>query len=86
MKDTITYKLTSGKNLTVEYDTESPCKVCDLSVTSASMGGTDLCPWCDNGTYRNGERWDTMNVDKIKRRARQIQGSKSMKNDQKNLK
>ena len=48
MKRTVTYP--SGR--TYEYDDESPCIVCGEPVTSASMGGTAICPWCDTGRCR----------------------------------
>ena len=41
-----------GEDVAVEYDEMAPCRVCGLSVTEASMGGTDVCPWCDSGERR----------------------------------
>ena len=49
---TATYRLKGGDELTVEYDETAPCKVCGEPVVAASMGGTDLCPWCDMGECR----------------------------------
>jgi hypothetical protein len=54
---TATYNLVNGDKRTVEYDESTPCRVCGLPVESASMGGVDLCPWCDCGMYRDGEKW-----------------------------
>ena len=41
----------------IEYDENAPCKICGLPVGNASMGGTNICPACDMGKFRNGERW-----------------------------
>jgi hypothetical protein len=41
----------------VEYDENAPCRICDLPVTDASFGGTDMCPWCDSGYNRDGTTW-----------------------------
>ena len=50
----VTYPLRDGSKEMVEYDETAPCRVCGLPVIDASMGGTDLCPWCDMGKYRDG--------------------------------
>jgi hypothetical protein len=50
------------------------CRVCELPVWAASMGGYDLCPACDCGMYRNGEKWsyeDSMDVMRIRAKAKQ---------------
>ncbi len=49
---TATYRLTSGETITVEYDETAPCRICGEPVYEASMGGTDVCPWCDVGNCR----------------------------------
>lgn len=49
---TTTYRTVDGKSLTVEYDENGPCRLCGLPVVAASMGGTDVCPWCDLGECR----------------------------------
>lgn len=49
-----TYTKMDGKKLKVEYDEKAPCRICGLPVEHASMGGTDVCPWCDCGNYRDG--------------------------------
>lgn len=46
------YWTTKGEEIKVEYDETAPCKVCGEPVLEASMGGTDLCPWCDMGKCR----------------------------------
>jgi hypothetical protein len=53
----IRYKLTNGDEAEVEYDENAPCKICGEPVTDASMGGPDICPWCDCGTRRDGLKW-----------------------------
>ena len=55
---TAIYNLLGGGKLSVEYDETTPCRLCKLPVIEASMGGTDVCPWCDVGIDRNG-RWLT---------------------------
>lgn len=54
----VTYTVRGGAKVEVEYDENAPCVSCGLPVVSASMGGTRLCPWCDMGIYRDGEKWD----------------------------
>lgn len=49
---TATYKRIDGSELIVEYDENAPCIICGESVIGASMGGTDICPWCDMGKCR----------------------------------
>lgn len=49
-----TYTSLDGSKLTVEYDETAPCRMCGLPVIEASTGGTDVCPWCDCGVYRDG--------------------------------
>jgi hypothetical protein len=51
------YRLDDGERLVVTYDPASPCRICGLSVLEASVGGTDVCPWCDCGYYRDGCPW-----------------------------
>ena len=45
------------KRIEIEYDETAPCRICGLPVQAASTGGTDVCPCCDCGDFRNGERW-----------------------------
>jgi hypothetical protein len=52
----VTYQGLDGP-IEVEYDSEAPCRVCGLPVKEASVGGTDVCPWCDAGFHRDGRRW-----------------------------
>lgn len=53
----VTYNLRGGGMATVEYDENAPCRICGEPVVEASMGGTDVCPWCDCGICRHcGER------------------------------
>ena len=67
---TATYTMIDGSKKSFEYDEEAPCKICDLPVVEASMGGTTICPWCDCGIYRDGVKWESMNSEKIKRNAK----------------
>ena len=64
-----------GENITVQYDENAPCKICGLPVVHASMGGTDVCPWCDCGVYRDGTKMTyrelTIN-DKLRKKAEEI--------------
>ncbi len=67
------FDLLNGKKLSIEYDPNAPCRICGLPVVSASMGGTDVCPWCDCGKYRDGTSWaleDSLNGDKIRKEAK----------------
>ena len=70
-----TYKTLDGKDLKVEYDEKAPCIWCGLPIESASVGGTNLCPACDCGAYRDGTKWtykETMNQLLIVKRAKEI--------------
>jgi hypothetical protein len=49
---TAKYHVDGGTVWEVEYDADAPCRCCGDPVVEASMGGTDLCPWCDTGTCR----------------------------------
>lgn len=48
-----TYRLVGGGDLEVEYDRDVPCRICEQPVLDASVGGTDVCPWCDMGVCRS---------------------------------
>ena len=48
------YNTRGGGTLTVEYDENAPCRFCGKPLGEASMGGTDVCPWCDIGENRDG--------------------------------
>lgn len=38
---------------------ESLCRCCGLAMAGGpSMGGVDLCSWCDMGVSRDGVKWD----------------------------
>jgi hypothetical protein len=57
------YTMLDGTRKTFRYDTEAACAHCDMPVVSASMGGTAVCPWCDQGKCRfcegrTFEGWD----------------------------
>ena len=47
-----TYTDIKGIQFSVEYDENAPCRICGYPVIDASMGGTDVCPWCDMGQER----------------------------------
>lgn len=49
---TVTYPLRGGGGATITYDENAPCRLCGYPVMYASMGGTDVCPWCDLGKPR----------------------------------
>ena len=49
------YTKLDGSKLTVEYDPTAPCRLCGRRVIEASMGGTNICPWCDSGKPRPKE-------------------------------
>ena len=51
------YPLTGGGFIEVEYDPDAPCRICGKPVIDASMGGTDVCSWCDCGSHRDGRKW-----------------------------
>lgn len=57
-KEVARYPQRDGRMLCVEYDPEEPCRICGLPTGGASMGGTDVCAWCDCGYDRDGTRWD----------------------------
>ena len=54
MKQVATYYKDSEMKqpFTVEYEDTAPCTCCGEPVVTSSMGGTDLCPWCDMGKCR----------------------------------
>jgi len=71
-----TYNLLDGSKLTVDYDPSAPCRICGLPVVTASVGGTNVCPWCDCGYYRDGSEityQDLVRPERIKARAKVIQ-------------
>ena len=47
------YRMFDGRRLIVSYDPAAPCRRCGEPVMDASVGGTDICPWCDMGVYRD---------------------------------
>jgi rubrerythrin len=53
---TARYVLLDGSALEIEYDETAPCRICGLPVIDASMGGTDVCPYCDMGKERPDKR------------------------------
>jgi hypothetical protein len=53
-----TYTLTNGKERIVQYNPNMPCRICGKPVIAASMGGTDVCSWCDCGVNRDGTKKD----------------------------
>ena len=55
---------------TVTYDENAPCRICGEPVVSASMGGTDVCPWCDCGRDRDGKQWGYRKLLEMGERAR----------------
>ena len=74
MKEAI-YKTLDDKNLKVEYNEKAPCRICGLPVEHASMGGTDVCPSCDCGRYRDGTEINVrelMRPEKLKKKAQEI--------------
>jgi len=52
-----TFRTLQDEEIVVEYDSNAPCRICGLPVIEASMGGTDVCPWCDIGCDRDGKKW-----------------------------
>ena len=81
---TVEYTTFDNKRVVVEYDETAPCRICNLPVTEASMGGTDMCPWCDMGVYRNGEQWaarDIFEFERIRKRALEILEQKESQNE-----
>jgi len=72
----VEYLLTDGTHIELEYDENAPCRACGLPVVSASMGGTDLCPWCDCGKHRNGEPMtlaEFLDINLLRMKAKEIQ-------------
>jgi hypothetical protein len=57
--DIAKYPKRGGGFVEIPYDKNAPCRACGQPVTEASMGGTDLCPWCDMGKPRPGSRCPT---------------------------
>jgi len=51
------YKLLDGREVEVAYNANGLCRICHLPVVEASMGGTNVCPWCDCGVHRDGRKW-----------------------------
>jgi hypothetical protein len=83
------YTLIDGRILEVEYDETNPCRICGLPVMEASMGGIDVCPWCDCGNYRDGEKWtleEASNYNLVKKRAREKEEIKEELEFQKEMK
>lgn len=73
---TATYRTSDGP-LVVEYDETYPCIICGLPVVEASVGGTAICPWCDCGYYRDGEKWayaDATSPELVKAKAKLKEG------------
>jgi len=71
----VKYHLIDGGFWEVEYDETAPCRVCGLPVVDASMGGTDICPWCDCGVFRNGDKFtlqEMLDPELIKKKARKL--------------
>jgi hypothetical protein len=54
---TAKYNMSDGSVREVEYDEQSPCRICGEAVLDASVGGTNVCPWCDCGKNRDGTEW-----------------------------
>lgn len=68
------YNGIDGELFEVSYDEEAPCRCCGLPVVEASMGGTDVCPWCDCGYYRDGSKIefkDLMDDERLRSRAKE---------------
>jgi hypothetical protein len=68
----VTYVLTDGRRIEVEYDENAPCSICGLPIVSASMGGTDICSWCDCGRHRDGTPWTLKDYMKHVKKLRNI--------------
>lgn len=62
------YTALQGGEIVVEYNHEAPCRMCGQPVIEASMGGTDVCPWCDCGYNRDGIRWTYEDYKKVMKR------------------
>lgn len=57
---TAKYNKVGGGTVKIEYDENAPCSICGEPVKEASVGGTDICPWCDMGKCRHcGEAYLT---------------------------
>jgi hypothetical protein len=54
----VSYPVCQMESVVVEYDEQALCCICGLPIMEASMGGTDVCPWCDCGCNRDGSRWE----------------------------
>jgi len=66
---TATYAALQGSPIVVEYDDTAPCRMCGQPIIEASMGGTDVCPWCDCGCNRDGSKWSAGDFRRIMKRA-----------------
>ena len=72
---TVTYRDIFDEEIEVEYNEHAPCRICGLPVVHASMGGTNVCPWCDCGRYRDGTEINVrelMRPEKLKKKAQEI--------------
>ncbi len=73
---TVTYKNIFNEDIEVGYDENAPCRICELPVEHASMGGTDVCPWCDCGKYRDGTDQTFMEIvyknNRLRKKAKEI--------------
>ena len=75
----VKYQKLDGNFFEVEYDENLPCIICGLPVVAASMGGTNICPWCDCGKHRNGQQFtivEEMNHEILRENAQKIQNEK----------
>jgi len=73
---TAIYKDIFGENIEVKYNEYAPCRICGLPVIHASMSGTDVCPYCDCGRYRDGTEINVkelMRPELLKKKAEEIQ-------------
>ena len=69
------YKDMFGGSIEVYYDENAPCRVCGLPIGHASMGGTDVCPYCDCGKYRDYTEINVRELmipDLLKKKAKEI--------------
>ena len=57
MKRAVYRDFYTGKPYEVEYDPEALCVMCEQPVTEASVGGINICSWCDRGVNRDGTVW-----------------------------
>jgi len=53
---TAQYPMETGEYLEIDYDENTPCRLCGLPVEDASTDGTNVCPWCAMGKNRDGTR------------------------------